>query len=153
MFRLETTGTAFAPSPSPRPNAAHVILSGASRFPHADITPLVLPSSGERPPAGCPFAGQQSPTPRQRACFTSRMRLREVPLRFCPASSITKAAVARNIAKFPEMRTYENREPNAFKISTSKTHDLNRDCILHANMCYCFARRDRIAMSHRFVQV
>jgi hypothetical protein len=23
------------------------------------------------------------------------------------------------------MRTYENREPNAFKISTSKTHDLN----------------------------
>src|SRR5260370_12111192 len=30
-----------------------------------------------------------------------------------------------SVTKLPEIRTYENREPNAFKISTSKTHDLN----------------------------
>src|SRR5260370_17341994 len=98
MFALGTAPCPSAPSPSPQPNAADVILSGASRHPF--LSEIALR-------------------------FSVGTRRRRIPLRFCPASSITKAAVARNIAKFPKMRTYENCEPNAFKISTSKTHDLN----------------------------
>src|SRR5260370_30717615 len=108
MFKLGTARYAFAPSPSPHPNANHAILNGAARYRAlAEITPLF--------PLGT----------RRRSAYLAAADSRRIPLRFSPADSRMRDASFYSVTKLPEIRTYENREPNAFKISTSKTHDLN----------------------------
>jgi hypothetical protein len=122
MFRLREKATyrmrfarsqsparyAFAPSPSPKPNANHVILNGAARYrPLAEITPPF--------PLGT----------RRRSAYLAAAASRRIPLRFSPVNTGMRTASIDPVAKFPEIRTYENCEPNAFKMSTSKTHDLN----------------------------